>query len=131
VNASSSPETQAFWDACRDGRLTFQRCRDCKRAQFYPRAICSHCQSKQLDIAASAGNGHVYSFTVVHRAPSAEFRSRVPYVLALIDLDEGFRLMANVMHCDPASVTIGMTVRLTFETVGEQRLPQFEPASGV
>ncbi len=127
MNACSSPETQAFRDACRDGRLTFQRCRDCKQAQFYPRAICSHCQSAQLDIATSAGRGQVYSFTVVHRAPSAEFRSRVPYVLALIDLDEGFRVMANIINGDPQSVTISMPVKLTF-TADEQRLPQFEPA---
>ncbi len=130
MSASPSPETQAYWDACRDGRLTFQRCRDCGRAQFYPRAICSHCQSAQLRVEVSAGKGRVYSFTVVCRAPSAAFKPRVPYVLALIDLDEGFRMMANVLGCDPRSVTIGAPVQVVFETVGGQRLPQFELADG-
>jgi uncharacterized OB-fold protein len=69
----------------------------------------------------------VHAVTVVHRAPSAAFRVDVPYAIALVDLDEGFRMLANVVDTDPAAVAIGTRVRLVFEQRGEIALPQFTP----
>lgn len=125
----ATADTAAFWAACRDGVLTFQRCRACAESQFYPGAVCRRCRSTDLAWERSGGLGTVHSFTVVHRAPSAAFRADVPYVLALIDMEEGFRIMANVLDCDPRDVAIGMPVAVVFESRGPdgQAIPQAAP----
>lgn len=122
-------DSKPYWEAANRGVFSFQRCRDCGRAQFYSRSLCSHCQSKNLNWESSKGTGKVASFSVVYRAPTAPFAGDVPYVVALIDMDEGFRFMCNVLNCDPASVTIGMPVRALFEERpgSPQKIPQVEP----
>lgn len=120
-------DTRPFWDACNDGRLTFQKCRSCGHAQFYPRSACTACESADLEWRDAAPHGTIHSFTVVHRAPSPAFRADVPYVLALVDLADGFRMMMNVVGCDPATVAIGQPVRIVFEDRAGQKLPQATP----
>ena len=120
-------DTKPFWEACSRGELVYQRCRGCGRPQFFPRSICSHCRGSDLEWKASAGKGAVYTFTVNHRPPNPAFEEDVPYVIALVDLDEGFRMMMNVRGCDPEAVRIGMRVRVTFEARGEQKIPQALP----
>ena len=90
-----------------------------------------HCQSTELQWQVAEGLGRVASFSVIHRAPIAAFMADTPYVLALVDMDEGFRFMCNVLHCDPATVKIGMRVRVCYETRPgtEQKIPQVEPAT--
>jgi len=122
-------ETQPFWDGCRQGELRYQVCRACGGPQFYPRALCARCGATALDWCRASGGGTVHAVTVVHRAPSAAFRDAVPYAIALVDLDEGFRMMANVVGADPARVAIGDRVRVVFETRGDVALPQFTPAA--
>lgn len=127
ANADSRP----FWEACNRRELTYQACRGCGHVQFYPRAQCTACQSADLQWKVASGLGTVYTATVNHRAPTAAFKAEAPYVIALIDLDEGFRMMMNVINCEPASVGIGMRVKITFEARGEngeQLIPQAEPA---
>ncbi|WP_418319698.1 Zn-ribbon domain-containing OB-fold protein [Piscinibacter sakaiensis] len=120
-----------YWDGANQGFFAFQRCRDCAKAQFYSRSACVHCHSGDLEWQVAAGSGRVASFSVIHRAPIASFVADTPYVLALIDMDEGFRFMCNVLHCDPVTVTIGMRVRVCFEARAgsEQKIPQVEPAT--
>lgn len=126
---SPNAETLPFWEGCRRGELLYQACGDCGRRQFYPRARCSICHSDRLDWARSGGLGTIHSFTIVHRAPSPAFRADVPYVIALVDLDEGFRMMMNVRRCPPEAVAIGMRVAVFFEkTEGDTPLPQAAPA---
>lgn len=121
-------DSEAFWAACAEGRLIFQRCGGCGAAQFYPRSLCAACGSRDLAEETASGLGTVFTFTVNHRAPSEAFKADAPYVIALIDLDEGPRLMANVLEADPADVAIGMRVRMTFERRGDMHLPQAVPA---
>jgi len=88
---------------------------------------CARCGGRALDWRRSAGRGVVHAVSVVHRAPSPAFKADVPYAIALVDLDEGFRMMANIVGADPARVAIGDRVRLVFEQRGEVALPQFTP----
>jgi len=122
ANAESAP----FWEGCRRGELLYQCCPACGRAQFPPRARCVHCQAPGLEWRRSAGRGTVHSFTLVERAPSPEFTA--PYLLALIDLDEGFRMMANLRGCTPQDARIGQRIRIVFETTSDEgALPQAAP----
>jgi uncharacterized OB-fold protein len=122
-------ETRPFWDGCRQGELRYQTCAGCGAAQFYPRALCARCGGTDLTWRRSQGEGTVHAVTVVQRPPSPAFRTDVPYAIALVDLDEGFRLLANVLTPDPGRVAIGDRVRVVFEQRGEVSLPQFAPAS--
>ena len=116
-------ETRPFWDACARGELLYQRCGHCGQAQLIPRTLCAHCQHAQLDWLACAGTGRILSFTLVHRAPSAAFREQLPYVIALVDMDEGFRLMVNMDHEAESPPAIGQAVRIGFRDVEGMALP--------
>lgn len=120
-------ETRPFWEGCAAGELRLQTCRACGRPQFYPRLVCAACGGTALAWLPSAGRGTVHAVTVVHRAPSPAFRPDVPYVVALVDLDEGVRMMANVVGAPPDRVAIGDRVRVVFERRGDVTLPQFTP----
>ena len=122
-----NPETQAFWDNCRDGILSVQRCESCGAMQHYPRLLCIACGSQALKQTPVSGKGTVTSFTI-NRVPVSEaFAADVPYAVALITLAEGPTMMANVTGCDLDTLTIGMAVEVLFEARGEQMLPQFRP----
>ena len=108
-------ETLPFWQAAAQGKLLFQRCTACSRAQFPPANHCPACGNRTLQWQESAANGSIHSHTTVHRAPTAAFKDDVPYVIALIDLDEGFRMMMNWRGDDPARARIGDRVRVVFE----------------
>ena len=122
-------DSAEFWDAARRHQLVIQQCLECQKFRFYPRSVCPHCLSDRFAWRAASGRGAVYSFTVIHRAPSAAFRDRVPYVLALIELEEGVRMMSNVVDCEPGALKIGMPVEVVFEEVtADVTLPKFRPA---
>jgi len=118
--------TQRFWSSCADGRFEFQHCRGCGHRQFPPRLACTVCHRADLDWQQASGRGAIYSFTVVHRAPLEAFKSDAPYVIAIVELEEGVRAMMNVRGTDPAAVAVGMPVEIFFEpTVAHQPpLPQ-------
>jgi len=119
----------SFWDATKNREFVLQHCRTCDKAVHYPRAICPHCHSTELEFRPASGRGQVYAFSVMHRAGNPTMEDRVPYVVALIDLDEGARMMSNVVGCDHAEVKVGMQVQLTWEELSDGRnLPLFEPA---
>ena len=113
-----------FWAGCAAGELRFQCCVDCNQVQFYPRSVCLQCGSEKVEWKISRGMGTVFSLTRVERAPNDAFRALTPYTLALVDLDEGFRIMA---HADP-HLFIGDKVALTFFNHDNRALPRFEPA---
>ncbi|MDF2368519.1 Zn-ribbon domain-containing OB-fold protein [Sneathiella sp.] len=125
----ANPDTAVFWDACNEKRFLIQSCKSCGENQFYPRAICKNCQSNDLEWQEVSGRGTVKTFTVVRHAPSPAFKADLPYVLALINLDEGVSTMMNVIECDVEDVHIGMDIELTFELRGEQYIPQAKPIS--
>jgi uncharacterized OB-fold protein len=118
--------TQPFWEGVAEGVLRLQRCGTCGRHVFYPRAVCPFCMSAELAWVEASGVGRVHSFTVVHRAP-AEYRDEVPYVVALVDLDEGVRMMTRLVDVEPAAVRVDMPVEVAIR--GEPRLPYFRPRS--
>ena len=122
-------EARPFWEGCTRGELLYQRCAGCGRVQFYPRAACTGCGATALEWHRSAGFGTIHTFTIVRRAPSAAFRSNLPYVLALVDMDEGFRMMLNLRRSDPESAHIGQRVTIVFEPQPRGwTLPQAVPA---
>ena len=121
-----SPETAPFWEASRKHQLVVQRCKRCWHMQHYPRAICGACNHTEFDWVPSAGKGQVYSFVRVHvnRAPGWE--KEVPYVFALIQLNEGIHMLSNVVGVRPEQVEIGMPVEVFFEDItSEISLPKF------
>ena len=122
VNADTEP----FWAGCAQGELRYQQCVRCGSVQFPPRGHCATCQAQAPAWRTSARRGSVHSFTVVHRAPTPAFRSQVPYLIALVDLDEGFRLMVNLRGCAPEAASIGARVRIVFEPRDGMALPQAE-----
>lgn len=121
--------TRHFWSGCTDGHFEFQSCGRCGHAQFPPRLTCTSCHSSELIWRRASGFGTVYSFTIVHRAPLDEFKADVPYVIAIVALEEGFRAMMNLREVDPARVSIGMPVEVFFEPpeTDGYPLPQARP----
>lgn len=104
-----------------------QRCRRCNTYVFIPQPCCTQCQSADLDWVESSGRGTVYSYTTVHRAPRPQFD--VPYVVAIIALEEGWYMLSNVVDCAPASITVGMAVRVRYKKMNDDMtLPYFVTA---
>ena len=115
-------ETQPFWDGIAEGRLRLQRCRACGRHIFYPRSVCPHCMAAELEWTDATGRGAVHAFTVVHRAPPG-FTEDAPYVVAMVELEEGPRMLTRLLDVAPGDAKIGMKVEVAIE--GEPRLPYF------
>lgn len=123
----SNADSQAYWAAARERQLVIRKCKACGQLHFMPRHLCPACWSPDLEWVPARGTGRVHSFTVIRRASAPAFAGRVPYVVALIDLDEGPRMMANILGDDALEVAIDDPVRVTFEDRGEGDLiPQFE-----
>jgi uncharacterized protein len=121
-----TPESQPFWDACHDGRLTVQRCIECGEINWFPRGLCRSCSSGELEWVPSTGQGVVYSFSVVRRASEAGIEA--PYVLALVDISGGPRIMTHIVDCVPEVVSIEMPVEVRFEYMTDDiSLPVFAP----
>lgn len=123
-----TPANRPFWDGTAIGELRIRVCKACGARFRFVSEWCPACWSTDLAWQAASGRGRVTAMTVVQMAPYESVAARVPYVLALIELPEGPTMMSNVVDCDPARVTIGMPVQVTFEQRGELRLPQFRPA---
>lgn len=125
-----SGETRPYWEACRRGELLIQRCDACNEYQFYPRGMCVACFSPQIRWIKASGKGTVWSFTVTRQNRTPGFAEEVPYVLALVELDEGVKMFTNIVECPPREVRIGMAVEVTFVRATDQiTVPFFKPAS--
>lgn len=115
-------ETRPFWDGCAVGELRYQACASCGAVQPIPRSLCTTCHGARLEWKLSRGRGRILTHTTVHRAPTPAFRAEAPYVIAIVDMDEGFRLMVNV-EADGAAIAIGAPVRIGFRSVQGVALP--------
>ena len=126
------PDTQPFWEATKRHELTYQTCNTCNTVVFYPRSHCTRCGSRDLTRRVSQGAGAVYTFTVIMQSRHPAFAELGPYAVAYVDLDEGFRIMTNIVGVqDPAKdIQCGMRVKLRWHDQGEGQiaLPMFEPA---
>jgi uncharacterized OB-fold protein len=134
IEPTATEVTDAFWDATRERRYFVQWCGACGTPIFYPREVCPQCLSADsLEWRQSSGAATVYAASVQHRPANPTMADRVPYVVALVELDAGdgahtVRVMSNVVNCDPQSVRVGDAVSLTWEELSDGRnLPLFEP----
>ena len=129
---SPQPESDFYWEKCKEGELWLRHCRACDSAYFYPRDICPECFSKDTDWVQSSGKGIVHTFAIVHRGPTPPFRDRAPYVPAIVELEEGTRMPTNLVEveADPSVIKVGMAVEVVFEEISDTiSLPKFRPAS--
>lgn len=118
-------ETRPYFAAAAEGRLVLPRCRDCGWVIWYPRQFCNECGSLSVDWVRACGRGRIYTFTVVRRG-EGEYRDSTPYVLAYVDLEEGPRVLTNIVGGDPADLRIGTDVVVTFQPTGTgAALPRF------
>jgi len=124
-----TPETQPFWDGCAEGELRIQRCMDCGEAYFYPRPVCPQCGSPDVEWFTASGAATLYSYVINHR-PAPGFEDESPYAIAVVQLAEGPRMMANLTGVPntPEDLELDMPLRVTFERRGAVSLPQFAPA---
>jgi uncharacterized OB-fold protein len=129
VTIATTPETEPFWEHARRELLALPFCRNCEQYFFYPRFHCPRCWSEDLEWRAVSGEGRLASYAIVAVAPGG-YTGPVPYVVALVDLREGPRLMSNIVGVDPepGNLAIGMALSVVFDHDGELSRPLFRPA---
>ena len=121
--------TAPYWAAAREGRLVVQECQACRRLRHPPLPRCPHCHSAALGWRDVSGDGTVYSYTVVRHATHFAFAGEIPYILAIVELAEGPRLVTALTGIEPDQACVGMKVRAVFRPVTDTvTLPYFEPA---
>lgn len=122
-------DSRPYWQAAREHRLSMPRCKDCGAHIFYPRALCTHCYSDNLEWVDVSGDGEIYSFTISRRGSSPVFKADAPYVVAVVQLKEGPRMLSTIVTDDVDAVEIGQKVRVIFEDVDDElTLPKFQTA---
>ena len=118
--------SKPYWEGCKREELLVQKCQDCGKLTFVPQPACMHCLSSKLEWVKASGRGTVYSYTSVWRPQTPAFE--VPYVVAIIDTDDGYQMMSNIVGCEPAQVEVGMRVEVEFRPMSETiTLPYFRP----
>ena len=123
------PLHQPFWDSIKRHRAEMQQCDRCGRFRFIPSVRCP-CGSREYTWTPIAGTGEVYTYTVVHRAPTPAYQALTPYVIAHVTIPEGPRLISTVVGCEPAAVSVGMPVELVYDDVTpELTLYRWQPRS--
>jgi len=124
-----SPESVPFWEGAKEHKLKVQRCRDCNGTWFPPATLCAHCGSRDYDWIEASGRGKIHSFVTYHRIYHKGWEGELPYVVAVIELAEGARLLANLVDIDPAEVVCDMPVEAVFDDVTpDVTIPKFRPA---
>ena len=124
-----APETARFWAATLRGVVLLQRCATCGTVVYYPRFLCPACHSTELVDIESSGRGTIYSYTVTSKG-ILEYQDAGEYVLAMVELDEGPKMLTNIVDCDPAGLAIGQRVEVVFHrTDGDAALPRFRPST--
>ena len=125
-------ESDIYWGKAREHELWIRQCNDCGEAYFYPRDISPCCFSKNTSWKQASGKATLYTYGIVHRAPHPGFKGDVPYVVALVELEEGPRMPTNVVGIDeptPDKLRVGMPLEVTFDDVTDSiSLPKFRPA---
>ncbi len=126
-----SDVSRPFWEGTQAHELRLQHCRDCGKHIFYPRAICPFCLSERLEWITATGKGKLYSYTVVRRSMHPAFQDDIPYVLGIVELEEGPRLTTNIIGVEPEEVRVDMPVRAAYDDVTpDATLLKFEPLLG-
>jgi uncharacterized OB-fold protein len=121
--------TQPWWDAAAEGRLVISRCRTCHEAHYYPRPFCPRCGGDDVAWEDASGRATLYTWSVVYQNDLPPFSQKVPYVAAVVDLEEGPRMMTNVIGGDFDRLAVGLALHVDFEDIGEGfHIPVFRPA---
>lgn len=127
------PETQLdeqFWEQCAKQRLCFQCCKRCGTWRHLPRVLCAQCDSPEWEWRESSGRARLYSWTVTHQAMLPQFASEVPYVVAVVELEEGPRMVSRLRDVDAASLRLGLPLEVMFVRLNDRvSLPYFRPAA--
>ncbi len=127
-----APESEPYWQAARAHRLSIPRCEACEEFWFPPSLSCPHCLSDKFSFQDVSGRGKVYSFVTFHRTYHPAFANETPYVVALVELEEGPRLLTNILGISPDEVKCEMPVEVIFDDVdANNSIPKFRPASTV
>jgi uncharacterized protein len=124
-----SPETAPFWAAANEGIFLLQQCPDCGKTQYHYRALCSFCMSDKIEDFPSSGRGEVWTYSVVYRNSTAGYAEKVPYVVGLVELEGGVKVVSNIVGGAPEDVTFGTKVDAVFaKTQDGQSIPLFKVA---
>ena len=122
------PIEQEFWNRCQDGYLYFQRCGSCSTFRHLPRYMCAKCGSPEFSWERSTGKGTLFSWTVTHQALHQAFAEDLPFIAAVVELEEGVRMATRLIDCDRDTLELDLPVELDFEPISpEFRLPVFRP----
>lgn len=127
----ATPETAHFWEGTRVGELRLQRCNDCAHIYFPPRPFCPKCASRSTQVICASGKASLYSYVINHRAPKGW---EVPYAIAVVELEEGVRMMTNIVDCEqtPEALVLDMALEVAFADLNDEcTLPVFRPAKEV
>ncbi len=120
--------SEPFWEACQQGKLTVQRCDDCETLTFIPQPCCGNCLSENLSWVESSGRGTLYSYSTVYRPQQPSFE--VPYTVVIVELEEGYHMLSNLIGTEPEDVKIGLPLEVVFEERSEEiTLPFFRVRS--
>jgi uncharacterized OB-fold protein len=128
-----TPEARPYWEGLRECRLMLPRCRDCGKAFLYPRVVCPFCHGAAIEWFQASGRGRLYAFEIAYQTINKAFKVAPPYVLAMVELEEGPRLMSNLINvaADPAAIRCDMPVEVVFHRLTDEiTLPLFQPAGG-
>ena len=122
-------EMRPWWEALQRHELYVQKCRDCGDLRYHPRAQCTNCLSPRTEWIRCSGRGTVYTFTATYQNQGAGFRESLPYIMAWVELEEGVKILTNLVECRPEEAKIGMPVEVVYEDVTPQvTLAKFRPA---
>jgi uncharacterized OB-fold protein len=120
-------ENRPFWEGCKQGKLLLQYCDQCRQHQFYPRLYCMHCDSTVVRWVPASGRGVIYSYTIIHQNKSPEFVRDTPYNVAIVQLEEGPRMMCNIVETHPDELRVDLPVMVVFDAVtSDIHLPRFK-----
>lgn len=123
-----TPETKHYWEGAKQGELRLQQCNSCDNIYFPPRPFCPECGSRDVKVIKASGKGRLYSYIINH-LPAPGFDG--PFAVAIVELEEGPRLMTNILECEqtPEALQLDMPLEVTFEKLSDEiMLPQFRPA---
>ncbi len=128
-----TPEAKPYWDGARQGKLMIPKCESCGKPFFYPRVLCPSCGSRSITWIQASGRGRLHSFEIAHQILNKAFKVKTPVVLAMVELEEGPRMLTNLVGVtpDPTAIRCDMPVEVVFEKLTDEvSLPMFQPAKG-
>ena len=124
----TNEDSKPYWEAANRSKLLYQLCLACSKPFFFPRSRCPHCHSEQWEWRESGGRGTVYTYSQVCRPPSSYFKTKVPYIVAMVDLEEGYRMLATCVDVALGEMRAGLPVSVAFERLNDEfQLPVFRP----